>query len=187
MDTIRAIRLLALAAVLNQHRRNPKPDPEYFRRFVMRWYSKRFHTPLDKVEGLPMEDILQAYFEERYEELQEPELEREKAEILKTEEDLVQEDRKRDLEQAQMFDDMLWAKRDNERMAKLRLAKAQKRQGLQTTAPGTGINAGLSSSSPFPMSSLQKTPANISLSFVSESELDLDRDSLGLLDTPKPR
>lgn len=44
-----------------------KPDAESNLRFVMRWYSKTFSTPLHVVaDELPIEDIWLAFFEERY-------------------------------------------------------------------------------------------------------------------------
>lgn len=38
-------------------------------RRIFRWYSERFHTPLHLVEDIPLTDILQAFFEVQYEEL----------------------------------------------------------------------------------------------------------------------
>lgn len=44
-----------------------KPDAEANLRYVMRWYSKTFATPLHVViEEIPVEDIWLAFFEERY-------------------------------------------------------------------------------------------------------------------------
>lgn len=44
-----------------------KPDAESNLRFVLRWYSKTFSTPLHVVvDEIPVEDIWLAFFEERY-------------------------------------------------------------------------------------------------------------------------
>lgn len=45
-------------------------EPEVYNlRYIFRWYSVTFHTPLHVVEQLPIEDILQHYYETQYEEL----------------------------------------------------------------------------------------------------------------------
>lgn len=40
-------------------------------RHVMRWYSHNFHTPLHQVQDLPLEDILTAYYEHTFEQMEE--------------------------------------------------------------------------------------------------------------------
>lgn len=59
MNTFDALNLLALSGAV-------KPTGESNLRYVMRWYSKTFHTPLHEVYHLPVEDIWLAFFEERY-------------------------------------------------------------------------------------------------------------------------
>lgn len=76
----RAIRIQALRDVL-------KEPEEYQFRAVFRWYSKTFHTPLHLVERLPLEDVLQAYYEEQFEEMEEPELHHEIDELTQTDEE----------------------------------------------------------------------------------------------------
>lgn len=58
----KALRILALKSVLD-------PDVDYYYRKIFRWYSKEFHTPLHIVDDLPLEDVLQAYYESRYEDV----------------------------------------------------------------------------------------------------------------------
>lgn len=58
-----AIRTVALRDVLDG------ADPDYVRRFQFRWYSKTFAVPLPDVADLPLQDVLQAFWEERYEEM----------------------------------------------------------------------------------------------------------------------
>jgi hypothetical protein len=62
LGIVKAARLLALKSVLN-------PDEDYYLRRVFRWYSRTFHTPLHVVPDLPLEDILEAYYEHVYEEI----------------------------------------------------------------------------------------------------------------------
>lgn len=76
MDTalLRAIQAIALRGIVD-------PTPESQVRYVCRWYSKTFSTPLHVVYGeIPLEDIFLAFFEERYRELDEEDL---NTEILK--------------------------------------------------------------------------------------------------------
>ena len=64
MDRLRAIQIIALKEVLSD-----KQSQDFQLRSIFRWYSKTFHTPLHIVEELPEFDILQAYFEDQYEQL----------------------------------------------------------------------------------------------------------------------
>lgn len=91
MDLIKALQIRALGNVILDD-----DDHEYRLRFVFRWYSKTFSTPLHKVEELPLVDVLTAYFEEKYEGMGEEELETERARLVETDE----ERRARELEEA---------------------------------------------------------------------------------------
>jgi hypothetical protein len=64
------IKVSSLASIKN-------PDTDYFVRFVMRWYSKTFHTPLHQVDDLPLDHVFQAYYEEMYEKMDEKDLKQE--------------------------------------------------------------------------------------------------------------
>jgi len=77
MVDIDAIKTKALRAVV-------KPDMAASLRKVFRWYSEKFATPLHMVERLPLEDILTAYFEDMYSNMEEPLLEQELAEMALT-------------------------------------------------------------------------------------------------------
>jgi hypothetical protein len=54
-----AIQIAAMDAVLH-------PDLDANLRHIKRQYSKWFHTPLDQVDELPLEFVLNHYFEELY-------------------------------------------------------------------------------------------------------------------------
>lgn len=65
MNPFLAHRLSALNAVLH-----PETDPEYELRRIFRWYSKEFHVPLPQVYDLPLDDVLQHYYEAKYEQME---------------------------------------------------------------------------------------------------------------------
>jgi hypothetical protein len=71
MDIFEAVKINALQSVVN-------PDSDYYLRFMFRWYSKTFHTPLHVVPDLPLIDVLTAYYENMYENMKEEDLYEEK-------------------------------------------------------------------------------------------------------------
>lgn len=77
MDRYEALRLIALGGAY-------KPDSESNVRYVMRWYSKTFYTPLHEVYELPLDDIWLAFYEERYQALEREDLEAEVAKTLES-------------------------------------------------------------------------------------------------------
>lgn len=77
MNKYEALRLVALQGAY-------KPDAESNVRYVMRWYSKTFHTPLHEVYDLPLEDVWLAFYEERYQALEKEDLEDEVAKALES-------------------------------------------------------------------------------------------------------
>lgn len=76
MDTFHAIRVKALACV-----REVDVDASYFERKLWRWYSHTFSTPLAEVLDIPIEDVLQHYWEWTYEHM-DPSLQDHEAETL---------------------------------------------------------------------------------------------------------
>lgn len=77
MNKYEALRLVALQGAY-------KPDAESNVRFVLRWYSKTFHTPLHEVYELPLEDVWLAYYEERYQALEKEDLDEEVSKALES-------------------------------------------------------------------------------------------------------
>lgn len=63
---LKEIKEIALANVSD-------PTNEYYYRFVCRWFSKTFYTPLPDVYSLSVDEVLLAYFEEGYEKLSQTE------------------------------------------------------------------------------------------------------------------
>lgn len=78
------VRTIALRDVLDQR-------GDFVLRRICRWYSKTFSTPLHEVEEMPLEYVLQHYFECMWEKLDADEIEEEKRKILLTEEEEFRE------------------------------------------------------------------------------------------------
>lgn len=105
MDLLGAIRQCALAEVVAE-----ESSADYRLRRIFRWYSAKFYTPLHVVEELPLQHVLQHFYECQYEgkyednELEELEYER----IVLTETDdqrkerLAREAKKREEDEAFM-------------------------------------------------------------------------------------
>lgn len=110
MDRVRAIQIIALKEVLSKNQ-----SAEFQLRSVSRWYSKTFHTPLHVVETLPEFDVLQAYFEDQYEDLNSSN--EGQAQIQKLLEDLAKTDEELELEAKRQDEDDVWAYKE-EKIAK---------------------------------------------------------------------
>lgn len=97
MEALEAIKVLAFRTV-------QQPDTAYLTRRLHRWYSKTFHVPLEKAEELPLEDVWQVFFEEKYEDMSPDELEAEKQEILLSDEDRSRRAIEAEALEAEMFE-----------------------------------------------------------------------------------
>lgn len=73
-----------------------RPDYDAWIRKVCRWYSRTFKTPLDQVEDLPINYVLQHYWETVFDEMEDAEKRQALMELLET-----PEDRKKRVEQEQ--------------------------------------------------------------------------------------
>lgn len=78
-----------------------QPDENAVLRRIFRFYSHQYYTPLHVVQKLPLEDILVAYFEHQYEELEEPLLQEELYSLTDTDEERAQK-------QQQLTEDDRW-------------------------------------------------------------------------------
>lgn len=94
------VRLNAMKSVKN-------PDDEYYTRFVFRWYSKTFHTPLHMVADIPMVDILTAYYEEMFENMEPDQLETEGRKMCMTPEEWAEKLRKEEEEELAFMDSFM--------------------------------------------------------------------------------
>lgn len=97
MDRYEALRLIALRGAY-------RPDTEASVRYVMRWYSKTFHTPLHEVYELPLDDIWLAFYEERYQSMDPNELESEVAEALESPEARNEREMSEEVEKASVME-----------------------------------------------------------------------------------
>lgn len=92
LSDLEALQILALREVYQQ-------SPEYVFRKIFRWYSKNFATPLHVVGTLPIDDVITAFFESIYEDMDSEELDKVRLQLLETpaakEERLLQEERER--------------------------------------------------------------------------------------------
>jgi len=66
MDMLTAVQLRALRNVYLDD-----AERDYHYRHIARWYSRQFHTPLHVVDELPLIGVLTAFFEEKYENMEE--------------------------------------------------------------------------------------------------------------------
>jgi hypothetical protein len=107
MDQIRALQIIALKEVLSENQ-----SKDFQLRSIFRWYSKTFHTPLHVVEGLPEFDVLQAYFEDHYETLNNSN--EGQGHIQKLLEDLSKTDEELLLEQKRKDEDDVWAYKEQQ-------------------------------------------------------------------------
>ncbi len=82
LDFAGQIRLIAFNEVRSQ-------SAAYKLRSVYRWYSARFATPLHMVKRLPFSDVLTAYFEDQFENLDAEEMEEERLRLIETEDQRI--------------------------------------------------------------------------------------------------
>jgi hypothetical protein len=95
VNNIKAIKTLAMAAVVSE-------NDDYNLRYVQRWYSKEYSTPLADVEDIPVPDLLQTYFEVRYEDMAATDRKQEIERLLETEEEHRLRCREEDAEEASL-------------------------------------------------------------------------------------
>jgi hypothetical protein len=95
VNNIKAIKTLAMAAVVSE-------DDSYNLRYIQRWYSKEYSTPLADVEDIPSQDLLQTYFEVRYEDMAATDRKQEIERLLETEEEHRLRCREEDAEEASL-------------------------------------------------------------------------------------
>lgn len=136
MNKYEAIRILAFKSVSD-------PDEAAIIRRILRWYSETFATPLMKVYDIPIDFVLQHYFEHMYERIEGPEAEKELEDLLLTPEerkkrDRDEEDKKR--EEKESFDRFV-----KETAAEAKKSKTEEKQevedipDLPTLPPGVEL------------------------------------------------
>jgi hypothetical protein len=185
LDLFKAIRLCAFGAVKNK-------DSEYLLRYICRWYSREFSTPLAEVYDIPLEELLQHFFECRYEDMGDEELEAEAALLRETQaERLEREARERE---AAMADDEFFrqVKEEARQQALKNPVDLNKKiepseRPLLVPAPVMGevLPTTFAEVAAQVDPKLKTIPPDIKMSFVDESELG-NLDEWDVLGPPKP-
>lgn len=185
MDELEAIQLVAFSLVAKTRRNESSGDPAYIFRQIHRWYSKTFSTELHKVYELPTFDVLQAFYEERYESMEDQDLEQERLELIKT-------DKQRELEAIERAKDDVEGFQMAEEIEKENgfidpidgLAReAEKFKGALTRFKDKPPSLGRENTIEVGGIKTNIQP-NIKMTFVDELD-DLDSDSIGMLESPK--
>ena len=162
-------------------------DPGYELRRVFRWYSRTFATPLHEVQNLPVEDVLRAYFEQKFEEMEDEKLEQLVREVAISPERMREIEREEDRRAVEDLEFEGDAKEESERVGveKVVMPVRNALEGLLSQVRSQGREAVLFQDRP----SAPKVEPGIKMTFVSEEEMekDLERDSFGLFEDPRKK
>lgn len=170
MDLYLALRLAAMQAVT-------EGKSEYSLRRIRRWYSERFHTPLADAEDIEDEVILQHYFEVHFEEMTEEERQDEIKELLETPEEKTHKARKKDIEDAEMFEFAKFTEEQQKKEAKkLSEVKAAEKESLLKS------NSPKESQFKSPVKNTSQLPENITVSFLGADDFEKELERLSLED-----
>jgi hypothetical protein len=178
MDVYQAIRIRALRSVLS-------PDSSYLIRKIIRWYSKTFHMPLAQVEDIPIEDLLQAYWEERYEGMSEDQLAAEREELLTSPEARYERILAEEAEEAEMFE-----------MGKIVAAEEAAKKRAQVSKPSDQPLTPLQHQTPQPIRELpeadlpvtklpKEMPPGITMTFVDDATFEAELEGYGTMAQPE--
>ena len=169
MNWLRDLRLLAMHAVV-------KESGDYNLRYIFRWYSRTFHTPLHVVENLPIDDILQHYYEVEYENLTDPERVTEIEHLLLNPEALMKLRREEDAADADAYEfgKEAEAQKPPEQLAPADLPKNPIEERLQKVRdqfkpPAPAVIAGPETKLPIP-----KLPPDVHIKFEDVQNPDID-------------
>lgn len=181
MEYFRALRLAAMKSVV-------EPDLDAQLRHIYRWYSTHFHTPLHEVYDLCQEDILEAFYEVEYEDLNEDERDREIAELLESDEERRARLRIKDEERYEAFQ---FAKFSLEEEKKADAAKeAKKLADLKAAKEGKGLLQ-FQKTREAPETELPTAPPkksedpDIKMKFVSADDFEAELQGLGGFSAPR--
>ena len=175
-----AVRVQALRDVL-------RPNEGYLLRKIARWYSKAFCTPLHAVFEIPLEDVLQAYFEERAERMTDEDREEERLLLVETEAQrrarLYAQDAEiaEDEEVLRMIEEEE-AEKDRRKAEK----KAQEKEEKAETLPRDRLGLGaLARESDLPTESMGPIPPDITMTFEDSETFEADLDGFGAMTQPE--
>lgn len=181
MNYYLALRLQALNAVLD-------PDEDANLRHIFRWYSRTFHTPLQAVEEIPVDDVLQAFYEQSYEDLSEEERQTELKTLLETPEDKRLRLRAQDEEQAEAFEFARYTAEEERRKEEKKKLSDIQPEGNKAFQVRKIPEATLPKSQPMDLKGLKELPPDIEMKFLSESEFEAEANGPGtMLPSQKPQ
>ncbi len=158
MDVAGDVRILALHAAMSD-------SGEFRLRAIYRWYSKTFATPLHLVDTLPITSILQAYFEDRYEDLNEEELEAERARLTETSAQRKERIKEEEMEAASEAAFMAMAQLEAKKLEDVKLPEQTVVGNMEPKQSGKVPDLG-------PSINTQQLPPDVKISFVSEGFFD---------------
>jgi len=155
---------------------------DYGYRKICREYSKKFATPLMEVYALPVEHVLQAFYEEMYEDMEDKQLREEVRSAVMTDKELEEAQRREDMYDAEAWRDSEKEKKAAKAISKIEDLVSQMKEALpllkrsRTAGAETQmVNARL----PEPVQE------GFSIRF---EDVDLDQEGdFGLLDDPAPK
>jgi hypothetical protein len=189
LDLLKAIRICAVGAVKEK-------DSDYVMRYIFRWYSREFHTPLHVIDELPLEEVLTHFFECRFENMDDEEIEEAVAKLIETRAERTLREAK---EKAEAEEDDEFYK-DTLVQAKKLKAKSDARKAnpsldspidpdigrpLLLPVMGEKLPQSLQDVADKVDPKLKTVPAEIKMQFISESELN-QLDDWDVLGPPTP-
>lgn len=182
MHPVEAARLAAFAAVTIDDY-----DAEYFYRHVFRWYSKEFHTPLSDVYDLPLDFVLQHYWEARYEAMDDAKRVAERDRLRETEEQawkrmLREEADRADADEYAAQVAAEEAQRLKEEAEKT--VKGDKKTLTPATSPIRSLLADAKAPPSFPVPDPSAPPPDIKMTFVDDEEMDAILEGYGAVPHP---
>lgn len=181
MNLYKALRTIALRDVLTE-------PPEYHLRHIFRWYSRTFHVPLPEVSNLDLEHVLQAFYETKYEDMDEEAREEERKILMESDEArrarLLDEDRAAasDYQFQKEAEEMFRLQQEAEAAAKTATDKAAKPivpRLVNEELPEANLMAGA------PIAPVVHPEINMSFATDDEFQALLERDAGGGDDDPR--
>jgi hypothetical protein len=175
LNVFKALRIIALRDVLDE-------PPEYHIRYVFRWFSRNFHVPLPQVAEIPLDEVLQAFYESRYEDMSDEEREAERLILIETEAGREKRMREADADKLNEF--------EFKKMANEIAAEQAKKEKAKANEPISEHSSPFMSSLPEPSLdppiTLDKPPPNIKMNFLSKEEFEkrLEEEGIDLDDAP---
>lgn len=153
---------------------------------IYRWYSRTYHTPLEDAYDLSQEELMRIYFEDKYLEMRDQELEQEKAELLESQEERARRIKEEEIAayEADEFARMVAQDEENKIKAEASNSNHDKNSTIAPSPPKNENMLGMLKESELSSSSLGQIPPNITMTFVEEEELQKELEGFGTMNQP---